>query len=171
MTNEKNQEKNQEMVEISRSDLKSLMERVQRLENPGEVNLDEPTVHHVNVRLYEGRPISRVFDVKCSGVDEVTGDEKMECKLEVVGDNGKTEIVKTDYLAMIRNFHTVKCELVKRNDKESHKDFGKVAVKAVEGHNMVSTGMMVPLRVTSVEHSYVVKTPDGKEVELKTLNI
>jgi hypothetical protein len=169
MKEEKNQ--SEEKVEMTRAELTSLLKRLEKVENPGVIDLDEPTQHFCKVRLFDNKPISRVFDVKCSGKDPITEDEIMECKLEVIGEDDKVEVVKADYLDMIRNFPTVQGEIVKVDEKDISITQGKVAVNQVEGYNTISTGIMVPLKVKMVESTFVVKLPEGREVRLKTINI
>jgi hypothetical protein len=165
-----NKEQEGETVEVKRSEIKSLLDRIQKLENPNEIDLDEPKVHYVNVKLHDGKPISRVYDVKRKGIDPVTKDELLECSLDIVAEKG-IEKVTANYLEMIRDYETVKCELVKRIEKDVSFSQGKVAVQTENNYNMIPTGIMVPLKVKMVETSYLVKFPDGKEVELKQVNI
>jgi len=174
-----NKVQSEEKIEMPKSELASLLKRLERLEGGSVIDLDEPTQHFCKVRLYEGKPISKVYNVKVSGNDPVTEDETMECKLDVIGEKG-VETVKADYLEMIRDYPTVLGELIKTNEKDVSYSTGKVAVNQVEGYNTISTGVMVPLKVKMVETTFVIRLPSdealikelrGKDVELQTVNI
>lgn len=162
--------KHEETVEVKRSEIDALLDRIKKLENPGDIDLDEPKVHTCRVRLFEGKPISRIYDVTSSGKDPVTGDQKLKCLIDVLGDDGKLAKHEVDYLAMLDTFDVVTAELVKVNREDRSTRHGKVAVSEVKDYSTISTGLFVPLKVTTYKYSYVVKLPDGREVELEKVN-
>ena len=169
--NEEKRQKGSDLVEISRTDLESLTKRLEKLESGSLIDLDEPKQHFVSVRLLDGKPINRLYNVRKSGIDPVTKDEIMSCKAEVVGENGKIDAVDADYLDIIRNAESVRCELLKTIEKDVSTVHGKVAAQMEQSYNMVPTGVMVPLKVRTVETKFVVRTPDGRELTLDTVNI
>jgi hypothetical protein len=160
----------EEMVEVKKSEIAALFDRIKKLENPGDIDLDEPKVHTCTVRFFGGKPISRIYDVVTNGKDKVSGDEKMLCQIDVLEDDGKLSKHEVDYLKMLDTFETVKAELVKVNRVDCSTKHGKVAVSEVKDYNTISTGIYVPLKVTTYEYSFVVKLPNGREVELKKIN-
>ena len=161
----------EEQITMPRSELASILKRLEAVENPGFIDMDEPKQHFVNVRLYEGKPIFRLYNAVVTGIDRLTGDQTMECQIEVV-DGDKLTTHTADYLGILRDAEIVKAELIKTFEIDiSPKPIGSVAVKTVDGYNTVATGIMVPLRIKIFKTEYLVKMPDGKEIRLAIVNI
>ena len=166
-----NTKQEEELVQIPRSELSAILKRLEAVENPGLIDLDAPKKHVVNVRLYEDKPISKLWNPIVSGRDPVTGDQTMSCQIEVIDGDKKVQTV-ADYLGILRDAEIVKAELIETIQTDiSPEPVGKVSVKTLEGYNMVATGILVPLRVKTFKTTYLVKMPDGKELNLEMVNI
>lgn len=168
----------EEMIQVKKSDLDKIVSRLAALENTSEigaVTTDEPDTHTGRVKLYGGRPVSKVTDVIRTKKFENDGSEIMECTLHVVGVDGEINKFVADYLKFIREADEVTATITNINDtpvKITPKNEPKrIELVEVGDWSSKGTGRFVENRVIIHETTYEVKLPDGESVTLETLNL
>ena len=163
-------------VTIAQDDYDNLVKRLEKVENHGLVDLDEPDVRKATVRTFKDCPVSRIMPgtVVRTGVDKATGNEKMSCSLEFVNEKDEMVVEKdVDYLMFLRDAPSLKVEIIKTNVTQKKEDSGKIEVQRAkkDGVGMIGTGVMVPNRIKWNEVTFDVMLPEGRTVTLADINI
>jgi hypothetical protein len=180
--------KNEGGVTLSQAQYDALMTRLAKVEGGYVADPDEKIIPTCHVLLHEGMPISDVRKAHRVGTDPTTGNELMECEIDVVeslkadGTPVLKTLTKIPYSAMRNESERVNQAPIVRLDVEPVvKDHGTVEVKQADDWRMLGTGVRVPMRVKSVLTTFIVAMPSehdallpkflGKEIALNTVNI
>lgn len=98
---------------------------------------------------------------------DVYNEQKREFEpwVEVLFHDG-SEPVFVNYLTLLKQARAIPVEIVEVKKKDASYDFGKVESVEYDGFERKGTGIMVKAKVNQTLDSYVVKLPDGQEVEV-----
>ena len=171
--------------------VKSLQQQVRELQGGGPmlVDPDAPKFHTVHVKLYEGKPVSNVYNAKEVGIDPVTQNRLMECDIDVVDSLDEKGGAKLKTCKKVNWSGLVNGEGFERLDKLTFEKIEKpveVVLGTVEKveygeWSQMATGIRVPMKVKGIETIFLVQMPEasddldpqflGKKVPLKWVNI
>lgn len=170
------------VIKVPIEDFKALTAHVKSLEDrlsasekvSGTTDLEEPTVRTAKVRLYDGRPISKLENVVRTKKFENDGSEIMECDVTYVDAAGEYKLVTTNYLELLRAGDQETCEIVDIEDipvkvKPKNEPERIQVVKPGEWAGE-PTGMYVKNVVTLHKITYTVDFK-GEKLRLETVNI
>lgn len=181
MTGKKNEDEqiNEENVSVPKSEWDKVMSRLSALEsqkNDDEeiigADTDEERKLTCRVRTYEGRPITRIFDMVQIGIDEISKNGLMRCTVVTVEKDGKEKTHKGVDWNVLRNSVSDTCDLLEVRKKKMTQKGDLVDEKYFDekSNRMVTTGRKVRLAVNYTVNKHIVSW-NGEIVELDEVNL
>lgn len=170
-TGNKETEEKTEMVEIPKSQLESILKRLDAVESKdSDIVDDEIREHFVKVKLVEGQPLSDVQNAVQTGTNP-RGEAVMICDITVIDKNGKDKVIKGFNYVKVRELEYVTCKLIKEKKTKKVRELGTVPERVFDHASGLTkeTGKKVVLKENVVVVEYVVDFND-EELTLKGVN-
>lgn len=165
------EEPKEEMVQVSASVMKTLTDRLERLEKGEPALMDEePRNRKATMRVWDKKLVVGWDQPKVTKKRD--GDESMKWTIHLKNKDA-IEKVEVGYLEFLREAERIEVEILKISTTNEVTYHGYTTVKEVDNYRTVDTGIKVPMKVTTKNAEAVVRLPTGHEivVDVRYLNV